>query len=140
MPASSAVDAGSATKLIKFDYGMGARPANEKYDVGAYEHGATPYQPQLNLKTSLSTTGFKLNHNPTDDNILIRVPKNHSARRATLTLYNGEGRVVAKKKAKIRSGESSYKKGNLQLSVGVYYLHFESGDGKTELFRIVKSQ
>lgn len=62
---SSAIDAGVDLAYLYYDADWNARPAGVRFDVGAYEWGADPYEiPVLAVKTSVKGTDWKVYPNP----------------------------------------------------------------------------
>lgn len=138
-PNSPAIDAGKKVYWLHFDFNNRTRPANEKYDVGAFEYGSEPYIPSsLGAVDGLLEKEFVVYPNPVGDSIYIRSIQELTAGEPEVTMYDGKGRIVLKKIFNVSHGASGFTIESKEIPAGVYYLYLRKNSGRSELFRMVK--
>jgi len=110
---SPAIDAGTSENAPSVDCEGRQRPAGHGYDIGAYEYGASPKGPEIELnKTSLRFTGEEGKDNPAPNYFKVR---NSGSKKLTYKTRSNKKWI----KLKPKKGSSKGERDKIEVTVDI---------------------
>ncbi len=123
---AKAVDAGYGISYLNFDFDFNARPANTKYDVGAFELGAEIYVPVLSLEDE--EENIVIFPNPGSGIFNIRMANKITP--DSMIISDELGRIVFSKDLTLMKTNDSQINIQTNLEAGIYLLKIYHGDSE----------